>query len=226
MIAGNWTFDRWVGSASTLHGRPMPVDGRRRISHLVSRGPAVVLGSTSRDVSEALTWGGDPVEVVRRRSGGGLVWLDIDSSTWIDVFVPRDDVLHDPDVGRSFDWLGRALAAAFESLGADARIHEGAYERGPDEGLVCFEGRGRGEVLVGEKKLVGISQRRTRVGSRFQCVWYRTWRVGALRSLLEGGAAERVARAGVGTDEIGLSATGDEVLHTAIAAISEASSRR
>ena len=35
--------------------------------------------------------------------------------------------------------------------------------------LVCFAGVGPGEVLAGGRKLVGISQRRTRAGARFQC---------------------------------------------------------
>jgi hypothetical protein len=41
--------------------------------------------------------------------------------------------------------------------------------------LVCFAGIGAGEVLVGGAKVVGISQRRDRRGSRFQCVAHRSW---------------------------------------------------
>jgi hypothetical protein len=40
---------------------------------------------------------------------------------------------------------------------------------------VCFAGLGAGEVVVGPRKLVGISQRRTRDGARFQCVVHRSW---------------------------------------------------
>jgi hypothetical protein len=41
--------------------------------------------------------------------------------------------------------------------------------------LVCFAGIGPGEVLVGGRKAVGISHRRTRAGARFQCVAHRRW---------------------------------------------------
>ena len=35
--------------------------------------------------------------------------------------------------------------------------------------VVCFAGLAAGEVTVGGAKVVGISQRRTRAGGRFQC---------------------------------------------------------
>jgi hypothetical protein len=35
---------------------------------------------------------------------------------------------------------------------------------------------GTGEVSVGERKLVGLSQRRTREGARFQCLVHLAWR--------------------------------------------------
>jgi hypothetical protein len=44
----------------------------------------------------------------------------------------------------------------------------------PWSSLVCFDGFGPGEVLLDGRKLVGMSQRRTRTASRLQCCWYRT----------------------------------------------------
>ena len=41
---------------------------------------------------------------------------------------------------------------------------------------VCFAGIGGGEVIRDGRKVVGISQRRTRAGARFQCALYRHWR--------------------------------------------------
>jgi lipoate-protein ligase A len=38
---------------------------------------------------------------------------------------------------------------------------------------VCFAGVGPGEVLTGDRKLVGLSQRRTRHGIRIQCQAHR-----------------------------------------------------
>src|SRR5947208_2747634 len=70
-----WLVERVKGTAALLHGRPFPT-ARSATFYDVVR-PAVVLGSTQRDV------GVDPdraaaagIDVVRRRSGGGAVWLD------------------------------------------------------------------------------------------------------------------------------------------------------
>jgi hypothetical protein len=74
--------------------------------------------------------------------------------------------------------------------------------------LVCFAGVGPGEVLVGERKVVGMSQRRTRDGARFQCVVHRSWDAEPLLDLLvlepddraAAGADLAVAGAGVALD--------------------------
>ena len=44
---------------------------------------------------------------------------------------------------------------------------------------------GPGEVERDGRKVVGISQRRTRAGARFQCVAYREWRPDRLLALLD-----------------------------------------
>ena len=49
------------------------------------------------------------------------------------------------------------------------------YEPGSWGRLACFASRGPGEVLVGEAKAVGITQRRTRNTARFQTLVYRRW---------------------------------------------------
>jgi lipoate-protein ligase A len=50
--------------------------------------------------------------------------------------------------------------------------------------LVCFAGLGPGEVLVDGRKVVGLSQRRTRAGARFHCAALRVWDVHALLDTL------------------------------------------
>jgi lipoate---protein ligase len=171
-----WVMERWRGSAAVLHARPMPSDGLRRLSVMEITRPAMVLGSAQRDDVLASTDADESgIDVVRRRSGGGAVWLDPGNSVWIDVFVPRDDVLWSDDIGRAFRWVGEAVAASLRGLGVAARVHPGGFSSSGVGRMVCFASRGSGEVLVGDRKLVGISQRRTRFGSRFQLVWYRLW---------------------------------------------------
>ena len=41
--------------------------------------------------------------------------------------------------------------------------------------MVCFAGLGTGEVTVAGRKCVGMSQRRTRAGARFQCAVPLAW---------------------------------------------------
>ena len=159
----DWVVERWSGGVSALHRRPIPLDGRRRLSILDFEEKALVLGSR----------GPDPElfeNTIRRQSGGGIVWLNPQESTWIDVTLPRDDPLWSEDLGRSFLWLGETIAAAFTELGLKADIHEGTLT---GDGVWCFDNLGAGEVKLLDRKLVGISQRRTKRAARFQCVWYR-----------------------------------------------------
>lgn len=183
-----FSVERHRGTAGELHALVPPDDGRRRLWVLEATAPAVVLGSTQgddvvdRDAAERAG-----VDVVRRRSGGGAVWVEPGDPIWIDVFVPRGDPLWDDDVGRAFLPIGRAWAAALADAGIDGTtVHEGALVTTEWSGLVCFAGRGPGEVLLGGRKVVGLSQRRTRAGARFQCAAPRRWDPSPLVTLLRG----------------------------------------
>lgn len=164
----------------------LPNDGHRRISVLEATHPAVVLGSTqSDDVIDHRAAAATGVDVVRRRSGGGAVWVAPDDPIWVDVVIPRGDRLWTDDVGHAFGPIGQAWSAALEALGVGGTVvHEGAMVRTDWSDLVCFSGTGPGEVLRGGRKIVGISQRRTRAGARFQCAIPRRWEPERLHRLL------------------------------------------
>jgi lipoate---protein ligase len=165
-----------VGSALAFHEREVLEPLSRSVWVFSVSTPALVLGSTqARSVVDSASSG--DVEVVRRRSGGGAVLLVPGECLWVDVVVPRDDPLWDDDVGRATHWLGAAWASALTACGVvGAVVHQGAMVHTTWSRVVCFAGVGPGEVLVGGRKAVGISQRRTRAGARFQCVAYRHWR--------------------------------------------------
>lgn len=181
-----WLVERHTGPAGALHALVPPDDGRRRLWVLEPTGPAVVLGSTQDESSvDHGSAAGAGVEVVRRRSGGGAVWVAPGDPIWVDVLVPRADPLWDDDVARAFLPVGRAWVAALAAVGVgDARVHDGPMVHSDWSRSVCFAGRGPGEVFVGGAKVVGISQRRTRAGARFQCAVPRTWDPEPLRALL------------------------------------------
>jgi lipoate-protein ligase A len=152
--------------------------------------PALVLGSTQDlSVVDAEACRSAGVEVVRRRSGGGAVLLRPGEVTWIDVIVPADTVGWAVDVHAPMVWLGRHVAAALEPMMEthDVVVHEGAMRSSPWSSMVCFDGVGAGEVLVDGRKLVGISQRRTRHAARLQCCWYSTYDPAWLVDLLDPG---------------------------------------
>lgn len=180
----SWTVERVSGTAAQLHGRALPADVTRTVTLYTVTAPALVLGSTQPDaVVDADVAAADGLSVVRRRSGGGAVLLEPGGSTWVDVVVPADDPLWEPDVGRSFLWLGAAWAKAFTTLGqpGPVGVHRGGLVETEWSRLVCFAGVGPGEVVAGSRsgaaapKLVGMSQRRTRAGSRFQCAVHQHW---------------------------------------------------
>jgi lipoate-protein ligase A len=162
-----WTIARPRGAAGELHALEPPDAGGRVVWCMDLTEAGLVLGSTQRPSLAATAL---PVAV--RRSGGGAVLLEPDACVWVDVIVPRDDALWDDDVNRSFFWLGETWARALASLGIEGEVHRGGLDRTAWSRLVCFAGIGPGEVRVGGRKVVGLSQRRTRHGARFQCVLY------------------------------------------------------
>lgn len=180
--ATGWVVDYLDGPAEQLFSSGASLVGGERspsqpsLRVLTVLRPTVVLGSSQpletadRAVCESLG-----IDVVRRRSGGGAVWLD-DAMVWVDVFVPASHPRWDPDIGRSMWWIGDAWARALTVSGVDgAEVYRGPLIRSPWSSLVCFAGLGSGEVTVGGRKVVGISQRRARAGALMQCGLLRTW---------------------------------------------------
>jgi lipoate---protein ligase len=179
-VSKPWRVERWSGTASAFHGRDLPAE--RAVWCLSPSVPALVLGSTQR---HEVVRPGSPVEVVRRRSGGGAVLLVPDDVVWVDIVVPRGDPLWSDDVGVASYWLGDVWAQALTSLGIPGEVHRGALCTTPWSRLVCFAGLGPGEVTVEGRKAVGISQRRSRTLARFQTAAYVRWDPAALVELLE-----------------------------------------
>lgn len=192
-MSGSWTVEHRRGPAGALHDRPLGPDVPRAVIVLEPTQTALVLGSTQQEADvDTAALGARGVELARRRSGGGAVLLVPDATLWVDVELPRDDPLWDDDVGRAFHWLGRAWVAALADFGVRAWVNTGALVESRWSRRVCFAGLGPGEVVVGERKLVGISQRRTRDGARFQCVLHRRWDPMPLLELLALSEAERL----------------------------------
>lgn len=202
-----------MGAAATFHARPLPEPAARTLWVLEVDRPALVLGSTQPEASaerRALAAAG--VDLVRRRSGGGAVLLVPGEALWVDVVVPRSDSLWDDDVSCAGHWLGTAWAAALAELGVATSVHLGGLVRTRWSTLVCFAGLAPGEVTQAGRKLVGVAQRRSRSGARFQCVLLRRWSPADVLALL---ALGDQARAQAAADLAGV-ATGIDVDFTRV----------
>ena len=166
--ARQWDHDRRSLSAQAAHDLDLAPGSGRKVWVFEPTNAAVVLGSTQRDdIVDRAAAAARGLEIARRRSGGGAVLLD-SSVVWIDFVIARDDPLWIDDIGRSMQWVGRLWARALSNIGIDAVIHEGPPVVSSLARAICFCGVGHGEVIVDGRKAVGISQRRTRAGARFQ----------------------------------------------------------
>jgi lipoate-protein ligase A len=165
-------------------------------------GPTVVLGSTQRaEVVDAARAAEGGVAVVRRRGGGGAVLLRPGDHLWIEAWIPRHDPLWEADVAEAAAWVGAWWNGALGVLGAggaadaadagnsggatDRVVHRGRAVPGPQGGLVCFSGRGPGELFAAGRKVMGISQWRSREGSLFHTCAYAHWDPRPLIDLLD-----------------------------------------
>lgn len=223
-----WPVERHRGSAGAFHHRSVPDPPERALWWFEVMGPAVVLGSTqSPDVVHGEAAAGLGVEVVRRRSGGGAVWVEPGVLTWVDVILPADDEHWVDDVGRAAVWLGSAWAIALEALGVEGvEVHTAPMTRTAHSDLVCFAGRAPGEVTIAGQKAVGISQRRTRAGARFQCAVLHHWDPRPLVNLLAVDPRHRLSLAAELADmAVGTGPVDPAALIDAVAAALDATGR-
>lgn len=179
---------RWHGSAADFHARPADAVSDAEVWVFEVTRPALVIGSSQPEatVDEAATAAAG-IELVRRRSGGGAVLLDPGDVVWFDAVVPatrlRAEGVGD-DVPGAMRWFGARLAAAATAVGIDAAVHGGPMMTTRWSPLVCFDGLGPGELVIGDAKVAGVSARRTRSTTRFQCAVPLAWRPQRLVGLL------------------------------------------
>lgn len=170
------------------------------------------------------------IAVAERRSGGAPVLWDADLLS-LDVVLPPGHPLAGTDVTQAYRWLGEAVAAALEGLGAVVRVagidEARAAARATDPASVaarrtCYGGLSPFEVVdAAGRKVVGLSQARRRTGTLFQCGILRDADVATLASLVEPDMSVRMflaealgdRMAGTGLDHARVVAAVDDQLH-------------
>ena len=186
------------GSASEFHRRDLVFDDGIGIWVCEVTSPAVVLGSRQGpEILDAERTREAGFEIVSRRSGGTLVHLIPGEVVWVDVLVPAGHRHFLADLRASMIWMGEQWAdvlrqvcaqheletGAFAGVLPQISVYEGQVQVTPWADLVCFGGLGPGEVTVNGAKLVGISQRRTRAGARFQMAVHKKFHIEDLAKL-------------------------------------------
>jgi lipoate-protein ligase A len=136
-----------------------------------TREPVLILGAGQSDADidlDACRAAG--ITILRRTSGGTAVF----ATPWLlglDLALPVSHPLVLADIVESYAWFGATWAHALQSLGIDARsisIDEArtAAQREPQSRLLikpaCFGSVAPYEVVLGPRKLVGLSQVRRR----------------------------------------------------------------
>jgi len=185
-----WDVVRAKGDARGFHSHGVPAGAQRSVRLLEVSGSALALGSTQSiddvDLAAAKRLN---VDVFNRQSGGGAVLLDPGAQLWVDVVIGRSDPLWNDDVSLASQWLGDVWVEALRSVGIEGVVHRGAMVTNELSSVVCFAGLAAGEVTVDGAKVVGISQRRTRAGARFQCSVPLRWEIARHAELLAPGLA-------------------------------------
>lgn len=203
--ASQWSIVESHGRAEPFHGkRPTDQTEPQVWIHRVVK-PTIVLGSSqAEDVVNRQLAQEQDLEVCKRRSGGGLVYVDPDTDCWIDLIIPTSSRLFETDIARAFHWVGTHWSRTLASFYADDSANSfdpgdtrtcapdsepkitmaTTSQQTPMSKLLCFAGLGHGELTIDGSKVVGLSQRRSRHWVRIQSLLLGRWNSQALEPLV------------------------------------------
>ncbi len=205
---------------ATFHARTFDhVDHALWVPVLSARRTLVLGSSQLLDTIDEQYLATNSIATATRRSGGGAVLVSSVDLVWFDVVISRDSQHWVDDVGHSFTWLGAACQAGLADLGVDTYMHRGRLSPSTWSSQICFAGLGPGELTIDGRKVVGMSQRRTRTHARFQVAILRHWNGAEHAAMLAGLTTEERAAASSDLEHVavGLSHSPDEMLNAVFA---------
>jgi lipoate---protein ligase len=158
------------------------------------------------------------IPIYHRRAGGTAVLVGPHLLS-LDVVLPPDHPFVLPDIVQSYRWFGETWAAALATLGIQTRVvpQPEAYEQRvllkreethAREALLrraCYGSLSPYEVVVGQRKIVGLDMIRRRAGSLLQAGVLLHWETEMLAQLLGHTAEEQeILRTGLLERAIGI----------------------
>lgn len=198
-----------------------------------ARPAGLVLGFSQKEsILNPQTLLAEPIPVYHRRAGGTAVLVGPDL-LGLDVVLPAGHPLVLADIVESYRWFGEAWVRALRSLGVEARVvppeeaheqralakQEETREREAVLRRACYASNSSYEVVVGQRKVVGLDMIRRRNGSLLQAGVLLSWQSERLANLLGHTAAEQallrreLPTRAVGLDELtGRIVTAQEVI--------------
>jgi lipoate-protein ligase A len=160
--------------------------------------PALVLGRSQKvGVIDHAALRAANLHAYTRTSGGGAVLINHHALS-LDIALPAEHPLLARDVTLSYRWVSEVWVAALARLGIAARALPTEEARAlaapaPDDPLrlACYGTLSPWEVVVGARKLVGLSQVRRRAGALLPMGIHLRWEPRPLVALLALPAAAR-----------------------------------
>ena len=169
-----------------------------------------------------------PIPLYHRRAGGTAVLVGPNLLS-LDVILPAGNPLILPDIVESYRWFGSVWVKTLESLGVETRLvlpqkahaqrallkQEATQSREAILIRACFGSLSSYEVIVQERKVVGLDMIRRRTGSLLQAGLLLKWDIEPLIELLGHTPEEQaILREGLPERAIGL----DSLLGRAVSA--------
>ena len=174
----SWRIETKYSETALAHEASLDEWGKPTIWIIEPKDSCLVLGKSQRgkpflDLSYLEEQG---INLTVRQSGGGAVLVSPSDMLWVDIFVPERSKFWIGDIAKASVWIGGIWRDALKLLDVECSLFEGKFSRSAVSDLICFAGKGPGELFVGGKKILGISQRRSKSGTRFQCALIINWK--------------------------------------------------
>ena len=195
-IPQGWNIEFKETLTSLAHSVQMEQWEHPTVWAINAKDSCIVLGSSEREKAflDFTYLDREGLNLATRRSGGGAVLVEPDHLLWLDVFVPNHSLFWVEDVKLSALWMGRIWHETLQEFSVECSMYEGKFRRSPLSDLVCFAGQSPGEIFIQGQKVLGISQRRSKHGTRYQCALVLKWSPRHLINLFHSAPIEDLAK--------------------------------